>query len=272
MTDGVSPRNFGSDLRANARVFAVLLYVALALTLSEYLFLSTRFANFFPELARQYIPAWHYGSFEAAALNGVKDRGPWWCALLPQAWWTGGTFLLWVIVPLIASMLAGTRPSELGLSPRGFIRKAWIYGILFLVMLPGIYWASSQEGFLRTYSFLKPWHCSNWCWLVLLCFWGLYALQFVSVEFFFRGFMCFSLEKSFGLGAIAVMTVPYSMIHFHKPMPEALGAIGAGVALGWLALKTRSIWGGVFLHIAVAFSMDLLALWRSNSLPLVYWP
>ena len=264
---GLTPKLFLADMRANWRVLTVLAYVALALTLSEYAFLSTHFGVFFPQWSRELCPGWLFGSFD-----GVAERGPWWGVLVPQAWWTFGTFLLWVMIPLGLSRLAGTQPSELGLSPRGFFGKAWLYGVLLLVMLPGVYWASTQDGFLRTYPFLKHQHCANWSWLVLLLFWAMYALQFVSVEFFFRGFMCFSLEKKFGLSAIGVMVVPYCMIHFHKPLPEALGAIGAGFVLGWLALKTRSIWGGVCLHIAVALSMDLLALWRGGNFPAAFWP
>jgi membrane protease YdiL (CAAX protease family) len=250
----------------------VLSYVALSLTLVEFVFLSSRTAEWFPAFIRTHAPGWAYGNFDAAQFAGVRERGPWWGALVPQAWFVGGTFLLCVVVPLIGARTAGYRFVDLGLSPRGFLGKAWLYGLLFFVMVPGVYWASTQERFLLTYPFLKPWHCASWCWLVFLCYWLIYAIQFFMVEFFFRGFMCFTLEKDFGLGAIAVMTVPYCMIHYHKPLPEALGAIIAGIVLGWLALKTRSIWGGVLLHIGVAFSMDALALWRGGSFPTQFWP
>lgn len=59
----------------------------------------------------------------------------------------------------------------------------------------------------------------------------------------------------------------YKAREYHKPLPEAMGAIVAGVVLGWLALRTRSIWGGVLLHVAVALSMDALALWRAAAFP-----
>ena len=58
------------------------------------------------------------------------------------------------------------------------------------------------------------------------------------------------------------MTVPYTMIHFHKPFPECLGALGAGLLLGFLALRYRSFLGGVVLHSLVAVTMDLLAVSR----------
>ena len=41
------------------------------------------------------------------------------------------------------------------------------------------------------------------------------------------------------------MIVPYLMIHFAKPWLEASGAILFGLLLGVLALRSRSIWGGI---------------------------
>ena len=97
-------------------------------------------------------------------------------------------------------------------------------------------------------------------WLDLFVWEALYAAQFLSLEIFFRGFILHGLRRALGANAIFVMIVPYCMIHFGKPMPETLGAIGAGLILGTLAMRTRSIWGGVLIHIGVAMTMDVLAL------------
>ncbi len=56
------------------------------------------------------------------------------------------------------------------------------------------------------------------------------------------------------------MCVPYCMIHFGKTFGETLGAIVFGIMLGTLALRTRSIWGGVLIHLGVAISMDLFTV------------
>jgi membrane protease YdiL (CAAX protease family) len=74
-----------------------------------------------------------------------------------------------------------------------------------------------------------------------------------------------------GSTAIFVMSVPYCMIHFGKPYLEAHGAIVAGVVLGSLSMKTRSIYGGFLLHVSVAVLMDLLALYKRSGLPNVFW-
>jgi membrane protease YdiL (CAAX protease family) len=67
------------------------------------------------------------------------------------------------------------------------------------------------------------------------------------------------------------MAVPYCMIHYGKPYLEAHGAIVAGVVLGSLAMRTRSIYSGFLVHITVALLMDLLALWKRGGLPTTLW-
>ena len=60
--------------------------------------------------------------------------------------------------------------------------------------------------------------------------------------------------------SILAMTVPYTMIHFQKPPAEAFAAVLAGIFLGWISYRNGTIWLGLVLHCAVAFSMDLFAL------------
>jgi hypothetical protein len=67
------------------------------------------------------------------------------------------------------------------------------------------------------------------------------------------------------------MAVPYCMIHYGKPYFEAHGAIVAGIVLGSLSMKTRSIYAGFLVHITVALGMDLLSLYKRASLPIHFW-
>src|SRR5262249_4389445 len=122
---------------------------------------------------------------------------------------------------------------------------------------PIVLYASTMAGFRHTYPFYRMANRSQldlWTWE------GLYAVQFVALEIFFRGFILSGLRRALGSNAIFVMIVPYCMVHFGKPMPETLLAILAGLILGTLALRTKSIWGGVLIHIGVAMTMDVLAL------------
>jgi hypothetical protein len=143
------------------------------------------------------------------------------------------------------------------LSFTNFGRHVLLYLAMFVVFLPVVIAASHTESFRHTYPFYRMANRSQfdlWAWQAL------YAAQFLSLEFFFRGFMLHGLRRVMGANAIFVMIVPYCMIHYGKPMPETLGAIGAGLILGTLAMRTKSIWGGVLIHVGVAVTMDVLAL------------
>jgi len=84
----------------------------------------------------------------------------------------------------------------------------------------------------------------------------------VGEEAFFRGFLLFGLYPRLGRYAIWAMVIPYTMIHFGKPMPETFAAIVAGYALGHLALRSRSFVWGWMLHWSVAITMDVLVIGR----------
>jgi uncharacterized protein len=134
---------------------------------------------------------------------------------------------------------------------------------MFIVVFPFIYAVSFSPVFLNKYPFYK--YAANS--LFELFSWELgYALQFFTLEFFFRGFLLFTLSRYIGSYAIFVMVLPYTMIHFAKPVMETIGAVITGITLGTLALRTRSIYGGIIIHIAVAWTMDLLALFNKGQL------
>jgi membrane protease YdiL (CAAX protease family) len=119
---------------------------------------------------------------------------------------------------------------------------------------------SLTAGFAAKYPFLKVYDGDPYLSSTLIVWELIYFLQFFGLEFFFRGFLLHSLKPTLGLYSIFAMTVPYTMIHFQKPMPEAFAAIFAGIFLGWLSFKNGNIWMGLVLHCTVAFSMDILAL------------
>jgi hypothetical protein len=108
-------------------------------------------------------------------------------------------------------------------------------------------------------------------WLDFLSWEFIYLAQFFGLELFFRGFWLRAM-RTFGAGAIWSMVVPYCMIHFGKPYLEACGAMVAGVVLGSLAMRTRSIYAGFLVHGTVAILMDVLALYRRHALPTALTP
>ncbi len=179
-------------------------------------------------------------------------------------WW-GLSSLLWRVgIPLaIGVWILKWRPADLGFRLRGIASHLPAYGAMYLVMLPVLVWVSSFDSFLTFYPFYeRAGEGGMGFWVYEIG----YALQFVGVEAFFRGFMTFGLAPRFGLLAVPIMTVPYTMIHFAKPMPEATAAIVAGLVLGVMALRSKSFVPGVFLHVGVAITMDVLVLARTGGL------
>ena len=145
-----------------------------------------------------------------------------------------------------------------------FGRHFWIYVGLYGAVLPVIWLVSFTPEF---YTFYPMYPQAGRSWFDLLSWEALYAGQFIALEFFFRGFLVGGLSRFLGALAVPVCVMPYLMIHFTKPWPEAAGSVVAGFVLGWLAWKTKSIWGGVCVHCAVASTMDLLALAHKGQLP-----
>ena len=176
------------------------------------------------------------------------------------AWWAVVTIAGFVVLPSVAvKLVLKERLRDYGLRIRGSFGSWRVYLILFAVSVPFIVLASMQSNFQETYPFYKLGSGES-LWPYLWAWWLLYALQFVALEFFFRGFMVHGLKLRMGPTSVFVMVVPYVMIHFAKPPLEAFSAIVGGTVLGFLSLKTKSVWWGAALHIAIAATMDLLAL------------
>lgn len=193
-----------------------------------------------------------------------------WARILEFGYWVSWRVVGFFLIPLlVVLLLPGERVRDYGLSVKGLGDHLWIYLVLFGIVLPAVIVVSYTPGFKSHYPF--PWSGMTLTAPVdgrLFVAWELiYALQFFSLEFFFRGFVLSALRRSMGAYAIFAMVVPYCMIHFGKPLPETLGAIVAGTVLGTLALGTRSIWSGVFIHVSVAWTMDIAALIQKGAFP-----
>ncbi len=181
----------------------------------------------------------------------------------PHLYWVLGCTVTYFVIPaLFVKLVWKERIRDYGWRFRGMARHIPLYLAMFLVVAPFVVAASSGPAFLKRYPF---YHGAADSWTQLLLWELAYGFQFLSLEFFFRGFMVFTLARYLGAYAVFAMVIPYTMIHFGKPFAETLGAVIAGTVLGTLSLRTRSIIGGIGIHVAVAWSMDLLALWRKGA-------
>ena len=95
-------------------------------------------------------------------------------------------------------------------------------------------------------------------WLCLIIYELAYATDFISVEMFFRGFLIYGFTRFFGAYAVYPMIVTYCFLHFGKPATEAISSVFGGYILGVISLKSRTIWGGILIHVGIAWLMEIV--------------
>lgn len=231
------------------------------------------FASVMLSLQEYYGSSNHYSTLEPVVGLFIEDPKKWLEGLfrggkygrLARLWyWSTVTSVCYMLIPMLyVKFVMKQRIRDYGFSVKGILDHAWIYIGMFAIVLPALFVVGNTDSFQRTYPFYKQAGRSAFDFFM----WEFaYIAQFLSLEFFFRGFLVHGLKHRMGMYCVLVAVMPYCMIHFGKPMPETLGAIFAGLALGTLSLFTRSIWLGVAIHVSVAISMDIIALWYAGKL------
>lgn len=223
-------------------------------------------------------PRFFYRMIEAlASLTGLAPGklgfgliGTRFSGLTLHLWWAISLLVAYALLPVLVIKIAlreSLRSYGLGI-PHPTRDLKW-YVLLAAAMLTATVLSSSRSDFVNYYPFYRMAYRS---WADLLSWEAIYLSQFAFVEFFFRGFLLLGCRRACGSNAIFVMCLPYVMIHFPKPWPEALGSLAFGLLIGALVLRSRSIWGAVVIHCCVALTMDLLALLHGQGLPTRSWP
>ncbi len=75
--------------------------------------------------------------------------------------------------------------------------------------------------------------------------------------------MVIGMANVLGRGAVMAMASVYCLLHFGKPAGEAISSIFGGYILGVVAYETRSIWGGIIVHMGIAWLMETVAYLRT---------
>lgn len=171
--------------------------------------------------------------------------------------------LLTIVLPLVLFYIfLDPYPSSFyGMAPK---RKGLaLYALLLALMIPLITWASFQADFLESYPTYRDTNANEFFgvpeWVTVLVYELCYGWDFVPTELLFRGFLVIGMSRVLGHGAVLPMVVWYCSIHFGRPLGEAVSSIFGGYLLGVLALSTRSIWGGLLIHIGIAWGMEIAA-------------
>ena len=131
---------------------------------------------------------------------------------------------------------------------------------LLLLMVPLIAWASAQPAFLHVYpkarqvAFIEP--LTTRAWPYKLIYELSYGVDFITIELFFRGFLVLAFVRFLGQEAVIPMAVFYCSIHFGKPVAECVSSFFGGLLLGIIVYHTRSIAGGLLVHLGIAWMME----------------
>ena len=135
------------------------------------------------------------------------------------------------------------------------------YLLLLLCVIPLIAFAATQTDFQHTYPKLKnislvyPYTSTDGFFQLLYEI--SYGLDFFTIEVFFRGLLVLGFIRYAGIHSIIPMAAFYCTIHFGKPMFECITSFAGGILLGAIVYHTRSIWGGLVVHLGLAWMMEL---------------
>jgi hypothetical protein len=164
-----------------------------------------------------------------------------------------------IIILLLAVWLINDRKQSFyGLATKGFKPKP--YFILLFLMIPLIAAASFQKDFLQLYPrfqnipFLRN---DDGGFIYKFIYEVSYGIDFVGIELFFRGFLILAFVKWAGKNAILPMSLFYCTIHFGKPLAECISSFFGGIILGVVTYHTRSIYGGLIVHLGIAWLMEI---------------
>jgi len=167
------------------------------------------------------------------------------------------------VLPLFILWKFTKEPKEhfYGLTLKGGTLKP--YFLMIAMMLPLLLWASFQQDFLAQYPTYRDYGASRFLevpeWVTILIYEISYGSDFISVELFFRGFLVLGFVAIIGKKAILPMAVLYCFVHFGKPFGEALSSFFGGYILGVVSYYTRNIFGGLIVHLGIAWLMELFA-------------
>lgn len=164
-----------------------------------------------------------------------------------------------VVIPVLLIGLIGSYEKPLfGLGIKNANLKPYLY--LLLLMLPLVIAAGLTGDFQRVYPKLHLIGEDGKNWFNALVFELSYGVDFFTIELFFRGFLVLAFIKYAGKNAILPMAVFYCTIHFGKPLAECISSYFGGLILGAIVYNTRSIWGGLMVHLGIAWMMEVVGI------------
>ena len=197
--------------------------------------------------------SWNLGQVTEMIWPGIRSQ---YLALVLH--WPLRLVMLLVVLQLLWDQQVHPH-SIFGISLHRFRPKPYL--LLLLVMTPVIAIASVRPDFLLVYpklqsiSLIHPAEKPLWPWKLLYEI--SYGVDFITIELFFRGLLVLGMLNLVGIQAILPMAAFYCTVHFGKPVGECVSSYFGGIVLGVIAYRTRTITGGLMVHLGIAWMMEL---------------
>ena len=154
------------------------------------------------------------------------------------------SLLLYLTIPLLLLWLFRLSPKTYG-----FRLGNWRRGLLltvggWILTAPILWFAVRGQTFDGYYA--RFWQESGLGGTVM---WAVEDL--FGWEFFFRGFLLFTLAEIAGPWAVLLQAIMFTFGHLSKPALETLSCILGGSAFGWVAWETNSFFYPFLIHLFV---------------------
>ncbi|MEZ5024769.1 MAG: CPBP family intramembrane glutamic endopeptidase [Chitinophagales bacterium] len=181
--------------------------------------------------------------------------------------------LLTMFIPLFLFKYLFDRKENFGLYGLRFDKVNFTpYWIMLGLMIPVLYSAITFipeiQNYYPTYRrtgglrFANFYHISETAAIAI--YESIYISDFIFTELFFRGVLVIGFAKILGKNCVIPMAATYAALHFGKPLGETISSVFGGYILGVIALYSKNIWGGVFVHGGIALFMDLFGIMKMN--------
>ncbi len=172
-------------------------------------------------------------------------------------WFASDTVVLLIIPILIIKFFFKEKIYNYGINFKNFHTGFLLFISSAFIILPLTYVISTMPEFRNYYPMFSGFNQNIKTFLLYESFFLLFLFAW---EFIWRGFMLFGLESKFGWYSIFIQMIPFVILHNGKPILETFGAIVGGVFLGALALSTRSMVYGFFIHATVIIALDVYSI------------
>lgn len=165
----------------------------------------------------------------------------------------GGAAALWLLA------FPGFAPPPI----RAATSAAWLV-VGLVVVLPVVALSAKSPAMQRRYPEIRV---GVWSRALAVRSLGASAIYLLGYELFFRGLLTFGLVAVLGVWpGLSAMTAIYVVAHLRKDASETFACIPMGYVFGLMALQTGSIVAPWLLHVALAWTNEVITARRNPAM------